>query len=221
MRLGILISGRGSNMKTLVGAIRSGSIPDTEVSLVFSNRRDAPGLAWAEEQGFPTACFSHRAFATREEFDEAVVAELRRTDTEWVALAGFMRILSNRFLQAFPDRILNIHPALLPSFKGVDTHRRALDAGVRLHGCTVHVVNEELDGGPIVIQAAVPVLDGDTPETLAARVLVQEHRIYPRALALLAGGKLQIDAGKVYVEDHVEDRIIENDTEETPDLIWP
>lgn len=196
MRLAILISGRGSNMKTLVGAIRRGDIPDTEISLVFSNRRDAAGLAWAEAEGLPTACLSHREFDSREAFDEAVVAKLREADTQWVALAGFMRILSSRFLQAFPDRILNIHPALLPSFAGVDTHRRALEAGVRLHGCTVHVVNEVLDGGPIVVQAAVPVLDGDTPDSLADRVLVQEHIIYPRALALVARGDLTVEDGR-------------------------
>lgn len=198
MRLAILISGRGSNMKTLVGAIRSGAIPDTEVSLVFSNRRDAPGLAWAEAEGLPTACLSHREFETREAFDEAVVNLLEAADTEWVALAGFMRILSPRFLRAFPDRILNIHPALLPSFPGVDTHRRALDSGVRLHGCTVHIVNEVLDGGPIVAQAAVPVLDGDTPDTLSDRVLIQEHIIYPRALALVARGAIEVRDGRVH-----------------------
>ena len=197
MRLGILISGRGSNMKTIVGAIRRGEIPDTEVSLVFSNRRDAPGLAWAAEQGLHTACFSHRAYPSREAFDDAVVARLQEADTEWIALAGFMRILSGHFLQAFDGRILNIHPALLPSFPGVDTHRRALEAGVRFHGCTVHLVNEVLDGGPIVVQAAVPVLDEDTPDTLADRVLVQEHRIYPRALALVAQGSIRIEGSRV------------------------
>jgi len=200
-------------MKTIVGAIRSGEIQDTEVSLVFSNRADAPGLAWAREQGLPTACFSHRAYPSRESFDVAVVERLSEVGTEWVALAGFMRILSDRFLRAFPGRILNIHPALLPSFPGVDTHRRALEAGVRLHGCTVHVVNEVLDGGPIVVQAAVPVLDGDTPDTLAERVLVQEHRIYPRALALAAQGTLRVEGSRVLGAAGPAD--------ETPALVWP
>ncbi len=213
MRLAILISGRGSNMKTLVGAIRRGDIPDTEISLVFSNRRDAAGLAWADVEGLPTACLSHRAFDSREAFDEAVVALLREADTEWVALAGFMRILSSRFLRAYPDRILNIHPALLPSFPGVDTHQRAIQAGVRLHGCTVHVVNEVLDGGPIVAQAAVPVLDGDTPDSLADRVLVQEHIIYPRALALVARGDLTVLDGRARVRAAADG---EDDA-----LVWP
>jgi len=211
--LAILISGRGSNMKTLVGAIRRGDIPDTEISLVFSNRRDAAGLAWADVEGLPTACLSHRAFDSREAFDEAVVALLREADTEWVALAGFMRILSSRFLRAYPDRILNIHPALLPSFPGVDTHQRAIQAGVRLHGCTVHVVNEVLDGGPIVAQAAVPVLDGDTPDSLADRVLVQEHIIYPRALALVARGDLTVLDGRARVRAAADG---EDDA-----LVWP
>ena len=200
-------------MKTIVDAIRRGEIPDTEVSLVFSNRRDAPGLAWAEEQGLPTACFSHRAYPSREAFDEAMVARLQEVGTEWIALAGFMRILSARFVEPFAGRIFNIHPALLPSFPGVDTHRRALEAGVRLHGCTVHLVDEVLDGGPIVAQAVVPVLDEDTPETLADRVLVQEHRIYPRALALAASGSLRVEDRRVLGAAAA--------TDEPSALIWP
>jgi len=200
-------------MKTIVGAIRRGEIPDTEVSLVFSNRKDAPGLQWAREQGLPTACFSHRAYPSREAFDEALVARLQEADTEWIALAGFMRILSSRFLDAYPGRILNIHPALLPSFPGVDTHRRALEAGVRFHGCTVHLVTEVLDGGPIVVQAAVPVLEDDTPDTLADRVLVQEHRIYPRALALAAQGSLRVEGRRVLGAVRPAD--------EPAALVWP
>jgi len=212
IRLGILISGRGSNMMTIVEAIRRGEI-DAEVALVFSNRPKAPGLAWAREQGLPTESFHHGKFESREAFDEAVVACLRAAEVEWIALAGFMRILSGRFLQAFPGRILNIHPALLPSFPGVDTHERALEAGVKLHGCTVHVVSEVLDGGPIVAQAAVPVLDDDTPDTLAARVLVQEHVIYPRALTLAAAGRLEVEGARVRVRDA--------DGDEPGMLIWP
>jgi len=200
-------------MKTIVGAIRRGEIPDTEVSLVFSNRKDAPGLQWAREQGLPTACFSHRAYPSREAFDEALVARLQEADTEWIALAGFMRILSSRFLDAYPGRILNIHPALLPSFPGVDTHRRALEAGVRFHGCTVHLVTEVLDGGPIVVQAAVTVLEDDTPDTLADRVLVQEHRIYPRALALAAQGSLRVEGRRVLGAVRPAD--------EPAALVWP
>lgn len=196
IRLGILISGRGSNMQSIVRGIREGSI-DAQVSLVFANRPKAPGLEWAREQGLPTASLSHRDFESREAFDRGVVALLREAGTDWIALAGFMRILSGEFLGAFPDRILNIHPALLPSFPGTDTHRRALEAGVKLHGCTVHLVDEVLDGGPIVIQAAVPVRDDDTADSLAARVLIQEHVIYPRAVALAAAGRLQVEGGRV------------------------
>jgi len=212
VRLAILISGRGSNMQTLVGAIERGEIPDTEVSLVFSNRRDAPGLAWAEQHGLSTACLSHRDYPSRPAFDEAVVGLLREADTDWIALAGFMRILSPLFVEAYRDRILNIHPALLPSFPGTDTHQRALDKGVKLHGCTVHVVDEVLDGGPIVVQAAVPVFDSDTPDTLADRVLVQEHRIYPRAVALVASGQVRIEDGRV--------RTVRGDGDDAA-LIWP
>lgn len=211
IRLGIMISGRGSNMQSIVRGIRDGSI-DAEISLVFSNRPKAPGLAWAREQGLPTASLWHGHSSTREDFDAAVVDLLRAERTEWIALAGFMRILSGAFLRAFPHRILNIHPALLPSFPGVDTHERALQAGVKLHGCTVHLVDEVLDGGPIVAQAAVPVLDDDTPETLADRVLVQEHRIYPRAVALAAAGALTTDEGRVFTGVPVQD---------TPAIVWP
>ncbi len=199
IRLGILISGRGSNMMSIVEGVERGDI-DAEVALVFSNRPRAAGLTWARERGLPTASFSHREYASREEFDGAVVRRLREARVEWVALAGFMRILSGRFLEAFPGRILNIHPALLPSFKGVDTHRRALEAGVRLHGCTVHVVTADLDGGPIVIQAAVPVLPDDDADSLAARVLRQEHVIYPRAVALAAAGRLAMEDGRAVVD---------------------
>lgn len=200
IRLGILISGRGSNMMSILAAIRRGEI-DAEVSLVFSNRPKAPGLAWAAAEGLPTASFSHRDFDSREAFDEAMVEQLHGTSTEWIALAGFMRILSTRFLDGFPGRILNIHPALLPSFRGTNTHQRAIDAGVRLHGCTVHLVSPELDGGPIVCQAAVPVQDDDTADSLAERVLVQEHLLYPRALALAASGQLRVEDGRVRIDD--------------------
>ncbi len=212
IRLGILISGRGSNMMSIVEGIRRGEI-DAEVAMVFSNRPKAAGLAWAREQGLPTHGFHHSRHDSREAFDAAVVEVLRGAGVEWIALAGFMRILSPVFLEAFPGRILNIHPALLPSFPGVETHERALQAGVRLHGCTVHVVTEVLDGGPIVVQAAVPVLDDDTPDTLAARVLVQEHVIYPRALALAAAGRLRVEGARVRVEGTA--------AEEPGHLIWP
>jgi len=199
-------------MQSIVRGIREGSI-DAEISLVFSNRPKAAGLAWAREQGLPTASLWHGKYPTREAFDAAVVELLRAEGTEWIALAGFMRILSSTFLSAFPDRILNIHPALLPSFPGVDTHERALEAGVKLHGCTVHLVDEVLDGGPIVAQAAIPVMDDDTPETLAARVLVQEHLIYPRAVALAASGALTTRDGRVGVGTRADG--------DSPAIAWP
>jgi len=212
IRLGILISGRGSNMMTIVEAIRRGDI-DAEISLVFSNRPKAPGLAWAQQQGLPTEAFHHSRFPSREAFDAAVIQALHGARTDWIALAGFMRILGPGFVAAYPGRILNIHPALLPSFPGVDTHERALEAGAKLHGCTVHVVTDVLDGGPIVVQAAVPVLDDDTPQTLAARVLVQEHVIYPRALALAAAGRLEVEGARV--------RVRGRETVDPGHLIWP
>ena len=178
MRSGvILISGRGSNMRSIVEA-RTG----LEVKAVISNRPDAPGLEWARSQGIATIALDHKAHASREAFDERLAAEIGRLEPDMVLLAGFMRILTPAFIARFPRRILNIHPSLLPSFPGLHTHRRALEAGVKLHGCSVHVVTPELDNGPIVAQAAVPVMGDDTEETLAARVLAAEHRIYPQVV---------------------------------------
>jgi phosphoribosylglycinamide formyltransferase 1 len=188
----ILVSGRGSNMRSIVEA-RTG----LDVKAVISNRPDAPGLDWARSQGIAAVGLDHKAHATREEFDARLAAEIDRAAPDLVLLAGFMRILTTGFIARYPRRILNIHPSLLPSFPGLDTHRRALAAGVKVHGCTVHVVTPELDGGPIVAQAAVPVVPGDSEESLAARVLAAEHRIYPRAVRWFVEGRVEFLRGDV------------------------
>ncbi|MGP9821005.1 phosphoribosylglycinamide formyltransferase [Salinarimonas sp. NSM] len=181
----ILISGRGSNMAALLAAAQDPGYP-ARIVLVLSNRPDAAGLERAREAGIPTAVVDHAAFPDRESFDAALDARLRAAGVELVALAGFMRILTEGFVRAWEGRMINIHPSLLPDFRGTRTHERALAAGVAEHGCTVHHVVPELDAGPTIAQARVPVLAGDTPETLADRVLAQEHVLYPRALADVA-----------------------------------
>ena len=188
-RVAILLSGRGSNMEALIRAARAPSYP-ARVVLVLANKPDAPGLAIAAAAGMATACVDHRPYGgDRAAHEAAVDACLRAHGVELVCLAGYMRLLTPRLVGAWEGRMLNIHPSLLPAFPGLDTHRRALDAGVKLHGCTVHLVTVEMDAGPILAQAAVPVLPGDTEATLAARVLLQEHRLYPLALRLhLEGG---------------------------------
>lgn len=195
-RVAILISGRGSNMVSLIEAARAPDYP-AEIVLVLSNRPDAAGLDRARQAGIPARAIDHTGFADRARFDAALQAELQAAGIELIVLAGFMRILTDAFVEAWGGRMINIHPSLLPLFKGTHTHERALEAGVRLHGCTVHYVVPELDAGPIVAQAAVPVLPGDDAETLAARVIVQEHRLYPAALALIAGGGAALDGGRV------------------------
>jgi phosphoribosylglycinamide formyltransferase-1 len=183
-------------MRALVEAARAADYP-AEIAAIISNRPDAPGLEWAEAQGLPARAIDHKVFASREAFDEAVHAALTEARVDLVALAGFMRIQSAGFVARWMGRQLNIHPALLPLFKGLNPHRQALEAGVKVSGCTVHFVTEETDGGPIVAQAAVPVLDTDTPETLEARILLAEHRLYPHALALVASGQATIEDGRV------------------------
>lgn len=192
-RVGILISGGGSNMAALIAAARDPAYP-AEIAVVLSNIADAGGLAKAAAAGVPTVVVDHRAFPDRESFERAMVAELEAHGVELVALAGFMRLVTPWFVTRWHDRLINIHPALLPSYKGLHTHARALADGVKIVGCTVHFVRTEMDVGPIVVQAAVPVADDDTPETLAARVLVQEHRIYPLALARVASGAARVVA---------------------------
>jgi phosphoribosylglycinamide formyltransferase-1 len=187
-RLGILISGRGSNLQAIVEAIADRRL-QARIALVLSNRPGAGGLERARRAGLETAVLSHRDYSTREGYDLAVVGELRSKGVELVCLAGFMRLLSPAFVAAYPNAILNIHPSLLPAFPGIDAQKQALDYGVRVSGATVHFVTAELDAGPIIRQAAVPVLRGDTVETLSARILEQEHAIYPAAIAeVIAGG---------------------------------
>jgi phosphoribosylglycinamide formyltransferase 1 len=198
-RVAILISGRGSNMMALVEAARAADYP-AEIVAIISSRPDEAGLAWARAQGLPAQAIDHKAFASREAFDDAVHAALTEARVDLIALAGFMRIQSAGFVERWQGRQLNIHPSLLPLFKGLHPHKQALDAGVKISGCTVHFVTEEMDSGPIVAQAAVPVLDGDTPESLAARVLQAEHKLYPQALALVASGRARIEDGRVVVD---------------------
>jgi len=188
-----LISGRGSNLQALLDA----RLP---VSAVISNRADAKGLEIAAARGIATRVVEHRGFGSREAFDAALAAEVDRFSPRLVALAGFMRVLTSAFVERYRERMLNIHPSLLPAFPGLDTHARALAAGVKLHGCSVHFVTTELDHGPIVIQAAVPVRPDDTDETLAARVLRQEHVVYPRAVRWFLDDKLVIKSGVVCVK---------------------
>lgn len=188
-RVAILISGRGSNMAALLEAARDPAFP-AEIVLVLSNRPDAGGLAVAAAAGVATAAVDHRPFkGDRAEHERAIDAELRRAGAEVVCLAGYMRLLTPFLVDAWAGRMLNIHPSLLPAFPGLDTHERALSAGAKLHGCTVHLVTQGMDEGPILAQAAVPVLAGDTEDDLAARVLRQEHRLYPAALAAFALGR--------------------------------
>lgn len=193
-RVAVLISGRGSNMTALIAAATGPAFPAT-IALVLSNRPDAAGLALAAEANIPTAIVDHKPHGKdREAFERVLDETLRAAGIDIVCLAGFMRVLTPWFVERWTGRMLNIHPSLLPAFRGLDTHARALAEGVRLHGCTVHFVVPELDAGPAIMQAAVPVVPGDTPTSLAARVLTQEHRIYPAALALVASGAVALDA---------------------------
>lgn len=195
-RVAALISGRGSNMAALLAAAEHPDYP-AEIALVLSNRADAAGLAHAAARGIPTAVVESRGFrGDRAGFEVAMEAEFARRGIEIIALAGFMRVLTEGFVARWEGRMINIHPSLLPSFPGLDTHARALAAGVRLHGCTVHLVTAGVDEGPILAQAAVPVLQDDTESALAARVLAEEHRLYPAALAWLAAGLVRVEAGR-------------------------
>jgi phosphoribosylglycinamide formyltransferase-1 len=191
----VLISGRGSNMQSLVQA----GIP-AKIAAVVSNRSEAPGLGFAAQAGIPTAIVDDRDFASRSEFDSALARVIDRYSPAIVALAGFMCILSGDFVRRYEGRLLNIHPSLLPSFPGLHTHRRALEEGVKVHGCTVHFVTAELDRGPIIVQAAVPVHADDTEESLAARVLRQEHHIYPLAVRWFVEDRLVVENGRVRVK---------------------
>ena len=200
VRTAVLISGRGSNLSALIEAAKAPDYP-AEIALVVSNKEDAAGLAVARAAGVPMKIIPHKTFASREEFDAAVDAALREANIALVCEAGFMRIHSEWFVKRWEGRLLNIHPSLLPAFPGIRVHQQALDAGVKESGCTVHFIVAELDSGPIIAQASVPVLDGDTAETLAARILVEEHRIYPQALKKVAEGRVKLENGRATFPD--------------------
>src|SRR5580692_6373090 len=199
MRLGILISGRGSNFEAISSSIAKKKL-DAEIAVVISNRANAPGLEIARDRGIPMRVIAS-AGMDRETYDKLLIDELKTHEVELVCLAGFMRLLSANFVRAFPNRVLNIHPSLLPAFTGLDAQRQALEYGVKVTGCTVHFVDEFLDSGPIVIQSAVPVLDGDTVESLSARILVQEHLIYPKAIGYVVDGRITVEGRRVLIRE--------------------
>lgn len=199
-RLVILISGRGSNMQSIVHACRAEQWP-ADVVAVIANRADAAGLAWAQEQGIATTCVAHRDYAQRSDFDAALAEAIDVYAPDYVLLAGFMRVLTPEFVKRYQGRLVNIHPSLLPAFPGLHTHAQALAVGVQSHGCTVHFVTPVLDDGPIIAQGVVPVLAGDSPETLASRVLGVEHRVYPAAVRWLVEGRVSLNGSLVQVRD--------------------
>jgi phosphoribosylglycinamide formyltransferase-1 len=191
-RLGVLISGRGSNLQALIDAIAGGRL-SASIAIVISNRADAAGLERARAAGIEAICLPHRPVATREDYDRALVKELQARDVGLVCLAGFMRLVGAPLIEAFPNRILNIHPSLLPAFPGLDAQKQAIEHGVKVSGVTVHLVTAELDGGPIVVQRAVPVMAGDTAESLSARILEEEHRAYSEAVQLILDGGWRVE----------------------------
>jgi phosphoribosylglycinamide formyltransferase-1 len=197
--IGVLISGSGTNLQAIIDAIEEKRL-DAKIQIVLSNRADAYGLVRAKNHSIPTEVLDHKQFASREAFDQAVVDLLQERGVELVILAGFMRLISPLFVKAYSNRIMNIHPALLPSFPGLHVQKKAVDHGVRFSGCTVHFVNEECDEGPIIIQAVVPVFPDDTEESVSARIRRQEYRIYSRAIQLYAEGRLRVEGRKVFVE---------------------
>lgn len=198
-RIGVLISGRGSNLQAMIDAISQGRLR-AEIAVVISNRPEAPGLDRARAAGIEAIYRDHRNYRSREDYDRALVQELRERDVALVCLAGFMRLLSAAFVEAFPNRILNVHPSLLPAFPGLESQRQAWEHGVKMSGATVHLVTPELDAGPIVLQSAVPVREDDTPETLAERILEQEHRIYPEAIGIVLDGGWSV-AGRRFLRE--------------------
>lgn len=206
-KIGILISGRGSNMVALIDAMARGEVP-ARCALVVSNLPDAPGLAIARERGVATAVVNHKDSKSREEHDAKVLAVLREAGVEYLCLAGYMRLLSPVLVKAFPGRLLNIHPALLPAFPGLHVQKKAVDHGVRFSGCTVHLVDEEVDHGAILLQAAVPLLPDDDEESLAARILRYEHRLYPLALRLLIEGKFRLEGNRADLALAPEDYLL-------------
>jgi phosphoribosylglycinamide formyltransferase-1 len=195
-KVGILLSGRGSNFLALHGAMERGEVP-AEIALVVSNVAEAPGLEKAKALRLPTVCFPHRIEPSREAHEAKVLEALRHAEVEWICLAGYMRLLSATFVSQYPQRILNIHPALLPSFPGLEAQTQAVEYGVKISGCTVHLVDEGLDSGPIVVQKAVPVKDADTPESLSARILAEEHKVYAEALRMLLTERWNIEGRRI------------------------
>jgi len=198
LRIGILASGGGSNLQSIIDRCQDGSV-DAEIAVVICNNPGAGALDRAEQAGIAHLCIDHRQFADRQDFDQSVVTALKDANVELVILAGFMRIISGVFLKAFPQRIINIHPALLPAFPGLHVQKKALEYGARFSGCTVHFVDDGVDTGQIIIQAVVPILDNDTEESLSARILEQEHKIYPQAIQLIAEDRLRITGRRVLV----------------------
>ncbi len=199
MKIGILISGRGSNMTAIVEAVQSGLIPDSDVMVVISDKTSAEGLIKAKERGIETLIIIKKG-RTREEHDAEIISELKKRNVELICLAGYMRLLSPEFIRAFPNKIINIHPSLLPSFKGLEAQRQAINYGVKVSGCTVHFVDESLDNGAIILQKAVEVKDDDTPETLSARILEQEHALYVKAISKIVSNEIKITGRKVAYE---------------------
>lgn len=198
LRVGVLASGGGTNLQAIIDRCQDGSL-DAEIAVVITNNPGAGALDRAHKAGIPTLCINHREFPQREDFDRAVITALQKSGVELVVLAGFMRIITQTFIDAFPNRVINIHPALLPAFPGLHVQQQAIDYGARFSGCTVHLVDGGVDTGPIIIQAVVPVLPGDDADKLAARILVQEHRIYPRAIQLIAEGRVHVDGRRVTI----------------------
>lgn len=202
--VGVLLSGRGSNLQAVIDAIEAGTLP-ARITVVISNKKEAPGLERARKHRVPDVFLDPKPFAgrpdSREAYDRAVLEVLQKYDVELVLLAGYMRIVTPVLVKAYENRMMNIHPSLLPSFPGLDVQKKAIDHGCKISGCTVHFVTEGVDEGPIIIQAAVPIHDDDTPETLAARILEEEHRIYPRAVQLYAEGKLRVEGRRVIVAE--------------------
>jgi len=200
-KLGVLVSGSGTNLQSIIDSIKNGYINNAEIATVISNNKDAYGIVRAKKAGIDTAIIEHGNFPTREEFEKKLIETLEKYNVDYVILAGFMRVLTKFFISRFKNRILNIHPALLPSFPGVDAQKQAFDYGVKFSGCTVHFVDEGTDTGPIIVQAVVPVINNDTEETLKKRILAQEHKIYSYAIKLLTEDKLTIVGNKVKVKD--------------------
>ena len=198
-RIGVLLSGRGSNFEALADSIEAGRLPNTEIAIVMSNREGAPGIDKARARQIPTGVIPSKGLE-REAYDRLVVTALQENKVDLVCLAGYMRLLSPHFVSAFPNRILNIHPSLLPSFPGLESQRQALEHGAKFAGCTVHFVDENLDAGPIVMQACVPIEDSDTPETLSERILLEEHRIYTEAVRIVLEGRYRMDGRRVLIQ---------------------